>query len=372
MKAIGLMSGTSLDGIDAAVIESDGERIFRREGGLHLAYSPDFQERLRQVIALHAAPDWQSAVKQQSDWLAEIEQEIADIHAELVMRLCQQQGHGRVEVVGFHGQTVLHRPLRGTSNGVTRQIGNAERLARLIGIPVVHDFRSHDVSCGGEGAPLVPVYHQALARAAELPQPLVILNIGGVANITAISQGELIAFDTGPGVALIDEWVLRHTGQGFDTDGRLAAQGQVDWAAVARFGDHVYFAKPYPKSLDRNDFGQWVTEIMGGESHPANGAATLVAMTAAAVARSLALLPQKPQCLWVAGGGRHNLALLAELGRATGLVVRLVDDLGWDGDLLEAEAFGFLAIRHCQGLPLSFPNTTGVVEPCLGGRMVMA
>ena len=201
---------------------------------------------------------------------------------------------------------------------------------------------------------------------------MAIVNLGGVANITAISGESLIAFDTGPGVALLDDWLLRHTGQSFDQDGQLAASGRVNRSAVERFLSHDYFSQPYPKSLDRNDFRAWVAAIMTEEPPVLDGAATLTAMTAAGIARALSLLDQPPPELWLCGGGRHNRTLVTAIAAASGLEARPVDELGWDGDFLEAEAFGFLAIRHWLGLPLSFPTTTGVPRPCLGGKTALA
>ncbi|MCX8500945.1 MAG: anhydro-N-acetylmuramic acid kinase [Alphaproteobacteria bacterium] len=374
-RAIGMMSGTSLDGIDAAVIESDGVELFDRGPGLWQAYDPRLRQRLRQAIEIHTAPDWQAAAQKHHPFLLAVEQEIADAHAQVLTDLRAKIGDPRIDLVGFHGQTVLHRPNRGTGHGATRQIGDASRLAAAIKLPVVHDFRSQDVSLGGEGAPLVPVYHRALAKAAGLPrsgQTVAIINIGGVANLTAINGESLIAFDTGPGVALLDDWLLSHTGQSFDQDGQLAASGRVNRPAVERFLSHDYFSQPYPKSLDRNDFRAWVAAIMTLVPQVADGAATLTAMTAAGIARALSLLDPPPQELWLCGGGLHNRTLVTAITAACGLEARPVDALGWDGDFLEAEAFGFLAIRHWLGLPLSFPTTTGVPRPCLGGRIVPA
>ena len=371
--AIGMMSGTSLDGIDAAVIESDGESLFERGPGLYQPFSPELRQRLRQVIEIHAAADWQAAVQNHCDLIQAVELEIAEAHAEVILNLRSSLGARRIDMLGFHGQTVMHRPKRGTSHGITRQIGNAERLAERTALPVVYDFRSNDVSLGGEGAPLVPVYHRALALTAGLDREqhsVAIVNLGGVANITAIHGETLIAFDTGPGVALLDDWLLRHTGQSFDPAGQLAASGQVNHQAVARFLSHPYFSQPYPKSLDRNDFRNWVSEAMGETSDLANGAATLTAMTAAGIAQAVAQLQPPPETLWLCGGGRHNLTLVTAIAAACQIAVRTVDHLGWDGDFLEAEAFGFLAIRHWLDLPLSFPTTTGVSKPCPGGRLI--
>jgi anhydro-N-acetylmuramic acid kinase len=284
-----------------------------------------------------------------------------------------------VDLVGFHGQTVLHEPAAGR----TIQIGDPARLARRLGIAVVHDFRAADVAAGGQGAPLVPLYHAALAR--ELPhdvgRPLAVLNLGGVGNLTWIGAdpggGEdppLIAFDTGPGNALIDDWVRTRTGRPFDDDGRLAAGGRIDAARLAAWLGHPHFLAPPPKSLDRDAFAHVLADAQDLE--PADGAATLAALTAAAVAAALPLLPAPPRRWLIAGGGRRNPVLMRMLAArlsAPGapVVVEPVEAVGWRGDALEAEAFAFLAVRSVRRMPLSLPMTTGVPRPQPGGRLVL-
>ena len=267
-----------------------------------------------------------------------------------------------VGLLGFHGQTVLHEPEKGR----TWQIGDGGLLARLTGIDTVSDFRSADVANGGQGAPFVPLYHQALA--AALPErPLAVLNLGGVGNVTWVGTGpeDLVAFDTGPGNALVDDWALRHTGRPVDEDGRLARSGRVDGPALAALMQHPYFDRPAPKSLDRDAFD---AAPVAGLS-PADGAATLVAFTAAAVARSRDILPAAPRRWLVTGGGRRNPAVMAALAEALGQPVAPVESVGWDGDVLEAQAFAYLAVRSLAGLPLSLPTTTGVARPTCGGRL---
>jgi anhydro-N-acetylmuramic acid kinase len=263
-------------------------------------------------------------------------------------------------VVGFHGHTIWHRP----AEGRTWQIGDGALLARLSGVPVVYDFRSADVAAGGQGAPLVPLYHAA--RAAGLPKPLVILNLGGVANLTWIGEHDaLLAFDTGPGNALVDDWLLHTKGQKMDEGGRLAAAGKADEAALRVMLSHAYFAASPPKSLDRGDFTLAPVAALA----PADGAATLSEFTARAVKAGLAHLPAAPKSFLVAGGGRHNLTMMAALKRHLPAPVIAVEAAGWHGDALEAEAFAFLAVRALEGLPLSLPTTTGVPRPMPGGRI---
>ncbi len=352
--ALGLMSGTSLDGIDAALIQSDGVAVQETGAALTLPYGTELRERLRGLLGGEGSAAEEDAVARQ----------LTEAHAEAVRQLLAEAGRtpSSVDVVGFHGHTILHRP----KDGITRQIGDGAWLAGLTGIPVVNDFRSADVAAGGEGAPLVPLFHRALV--ADLELPLAVLNLGGVANVTWIGDDDdLLAFDTGPGNAPLDDWVRHHTGAAYDDGGKLAASGRVDAARLAALLDNAFFTRRPPKSLDRNHF---MTAAIAGLS-VADGAATLAAFTAAAVARAEEHLPAAPKRWLVAGGGRHNAALMAALRVALSAPVQTVDDLGWDGDALEAQAFGFLAVRSLRGLPLSLPRTTGVAIATTGGRLVL-
>ncbi len=278
----------------------------------------------------------------------------------------------RSGLVGFHGHTILHRP----AERRTWQIGDGALLAGLAQVDVVADFRSADVAAGGEGAPLAPLYHAALA--AQRAKPVAILNLGGVANVTWIGPrtnggdddgaDDILAFDTGPGNALIDDWVHRHTGGAADIDGALARAGAASAAYVAGFLAHPYFARKPPKSLDRDEFQGAIPEGLA----LADGAATLTEMTAASVAAATRHFPASPREWLVCGGGRHNPALMAALARNLGVRVRPVEAAGWDGDALEAQAFAYLAVRSVMGLPLSLPATTGAPHPVPGGRLFPA
>jgi anhydro-N-acetylmuramic acid kinase len=340
------MSGTSMDGIDVALVETDGRERVATGAALTLPYAADFRERLRQVLG-GVGP------------VAEVEEELTRLHARAVEEFLARHPCGPIDVVGFHGHTILHRP----AERRTWQLGDGALLARLLGIDVVGDFRSADVAAGGEGAPLAPLYHAALAAALE--KPVAILNIGGVANVTWIGgEGAVIAFDTGPGNALIDDWAHRHIGLAADIGGKLALAGHASAAHVARFLEHPYFSRLPPKSLDRDDFRDFSPEGLS----PEDGAATLTEMTAAAVAAALEHFPAAPREWLVCGGGRHNPALMAALARALAAPVRPVEAAGWDGDALEAQAFAYLAVRSALGLPLSLPSTTGAPHPMRGGR----
>jgi anhydro-N-acetylmuramic acid kinase len=346
-RVIGLMSGTSLDGIDVAFIETDGEDRVAGGPWLTRPYDPQLREALRAVLGGKGAT-------------AEVERRLTEAHAEAVKLLIARHALGAIDLLGFHGHTILHLPQQGR----TWQLGDAALLAQLTGIDVVGDFRSADVAAGGEGAPFAPLYHAALASALE--RPLAVLNIGGVANVTWIGEGEneILAFDTGPGNALIDDWALATTGQSADYDGALAAKGKVDPALLQRFLAHPYFARRPPKSLDRDEFAGFMPTGLS----PEDGAATLTAMTAAAVKRAAAHFPLPARRWLVTGGGRHNPTLMAMLAKALGAPVAPVEAVGWEGDALEAQAFAYLAIRSKKGLPLSVPGTTGVPAAVTGGR----
>jgi len=385
------MSGTSLDGVDAAWLDTDGESVTAFGPTLTIPYDDGLRRDLRTI--LDAAP----VLSQADPGLASAVARLTECHVRAVKALDRP-----ADLIGFHGQTILHQP----DQRRTWQVGDAALLARETGTPVAYDFRSADVAAGGEGAPFVPVYHAALAR--DLPRPLAVLNIGGVANVTWIgprgigprgidprgigprsigprgidprSNGpaaigtlvgggeELIAFDTGPGNGPLDDWVARHTGQPFDHGGALALSGHADSAVLGRLMAHPYFARPAPKSLDRLDFSRALAVSGLDALTAADGAATLVAFIAASVAASV--FPAPPRQWLVTGGGRHNPAIMAALRTTLGVAVEAVETVGWDGDALEAQCFGFLAARVARGLPLSFRGTTGVPMPMPGGRIV--
>lgn len=340
------MSGTSLDGIDVAIIETDGRDRVIPGPALTIPYPPHFREQLRSVRGGRGA-------------VAEVEAELTRLHAEAVEYFLSEHP-GAIDVVGFHGHTILHRP----GERRTWQIGDGAFLAQRLGTDVVADLRSADVAAGGQGAPLSPLFHAALA--AALPKPVAILNIGGVANVTWIGEAEeTLAFDTGPGNALIDDWVHRRTGAAADIDGALARSGRVSAAHVARFLENPFFDRRPPKSLDRDDFCDAVPVGLSSE----DGAATLTEMTASAISVAVRHFPAPPREWLVTGGGRHNPALMEALRRRLAAQVRPVEAVSWDGDALEAQAFAYLAVRSMGGLPLSLPSTTGVPHPTRGGRL---
>ncbi len=350
IRVIGLMSGTSLDGVDVAVLETDGVRIGAFGPRATLYYDEGLRADLRAV--LDAAP----GLAADDAWLAGIERRLTDYHAEA----CALVGGG-ADLVGFHGQTILHDPARGR----TWQIGDAKRLAHKVRLPVAYDFRSADVAGGGQGAPLVPLFHRALAEAVE--KPLLVVNIGGVANVTWLgAEDGLLACDTGPGNGPLDDYMMARTGRAFDEGGEYARAGRVDEARLAALMDHAFFRLPAPKSLDRLAFSGPVAGALEGLSVQ-DGAALLAAFTARAIAA--APLPAPPARVVVAGGGRHNAAIMVLLGQYFACPVDPVEALGWDGDALEAQCFAYLAARVVYGLPLSVPETTGVRQAMVGGRV---
>lgn len=359
LTALGLMSGTSLDGVDVALIETDGRVIKALGPSSYRPYTDAERTLLRRALseAVHLEDR-----DQRPGVLREAERAVTIAHAEAVAAFTAQNriAAPEIDIVGFHGQTVLHRP----EKKLTVQIGDGPALARAIHIPVVHDFRAADVAAGGQGAPFVPVYHRALAQSLERQGPIVVVNIGGVSNITYIDGNELIACDTGPGNALLDDFMFQTTGQSFDCEGRMAAQGIADAAWVARALELPFFAAPPPKSLDRNDFAA----LKLGRVAPADGAATLTAFTVAAITRIVPLLPKLPKSWIICGGGARNLTMMRMLREQLAPApVEAADALGWSSDAIEAQAFGFLAARGLKGLPLSYPATTGVPMPMTGG-----
>jgi len=360
--AIGLMSGTSQDGVDVALIDTDGERIAQFGATACRPYTKEERTLLRRATAAAASLTERTA---RPDVVAAAEQLVNDAHAEAVQTFLAANDlkPANLGAVGFHGQTLLHRPER----GLTVQIGDGKALAARLGIPVVYDFRAADVAAGGQGAPLAPIFHRALVRQLRAEPPVAVLNLGGVANVTFIDGDSLIACDTGPGNALLDDFLRLRTGRPLDTDGRAAAAGSVDEAAIERLLRHPFFAAPPPKSLDRNDFRGLLGDTLDGIGVE-DGAATLTALTAAAVARIVPHLPRAPATWIVAGGGARNPTLMRMLGeRLKPARIESAHEAGWSVDSLEAQAFAYLAVRSLRALPITFPETTGVAYPLTGG-----
>jgi len=346
--AIGLMSGTSMDGIDAAMIRTDGTRVLEFGPCLSESYESAFRQNFSQYLGQKSAPD-------------EVVREFTQRNIKAIEHLITQSGMDRADigVIGFHGQTLFHDP----DNRLTVQVGDGQLIADTVGINVVSDFRSNDVMSGGEGAPFAPAYHQALAH--DLEGPIVVLNLGGVGNVTYLDGDEILAFDTGPASAMIDDWVRRHADLEFDRDGVLARSGNIQGDIVGKWMVHPYFDRKPPKSLDRDAFDPSLVAGLSLE----DGAATLTAFTIQSLTRAQDHMPKAPMRWLVTGGGRHNGYMLECLATAAGCPVEPVEAVGWRGDELEAEAFAFLAVRSIKGMPLSYPGTTGVSKPLTGGRL---
>ncbi|WP_348536517.1 anhydro-N-acetylmuramic acid kinase [Labrys miyagiensis] len=359
LTALGLMSGTSMDGIDAALIETDGEGVVRMGASVELAYTEEERALLRQALA-DALP--MKKRTERPGVVGAAERLITRKHADIISDFLKEHDLSPedIDVVGFHGQTVLHRP----HERLTVQIGDGQALADSLGIPVVHDLRAADVAEGGQGAPLVPAYHQALVREAKLAGPVAVLNLGGVGNITYIAEGhDPVAFDTGPANALIDDLMLERSGVAMDQDARQALAGQVNQEMLVTLMTHPFFGEKPPKSLDRNAFSR---ETVAGLS-TRDAAATLAAFTARSAAAARRWLPREPRLWIVSGGGARNPAILKFLREETGATVRTADEFGWSASMMEAQAFAYLAVRSLKGLPLTFPSSTGVPRALTGG-----
>lgn len=358
--AIGLMSGTSLDAVDAALIETDGLDYVRPLAFLTQPYEDAVRTQIR---AAYGHSDRTAQAVLAAEALSTQE------HIKAIKALLAQTGRmaDSIDVIGYHGQTIYHAP----HDGITVQIGDGAEMARASGIAIVNDFRSADVAAGGEGAPLAPLYHRARLCAADIELPAVILNIGGVGNVTYIDddEGRIVAFDTGPGNALMDDWMQSRTGARYDEDGKMALAGTPIESLLDEWLQHAYFTRKPPKSLDRD---QWDIAALGqvskemGAISTEDGAATLLELSARTIIQSQDFMPDTPKGWYACGGGRHNKALMARLSRDLA-GVQTVEALGWDGDATEAECFAYLAVRSLKGLPISVPGTTGVPQPMTGG-----
>lgn len=342
IKAIGLMSGTSLDGIDAAIITTDGHSISEFGKFVTIPYTEEFRTRLRK--ALDEAKSWKTGMNHEILSDRELEHDLTVLHAEAVKQLGE-----KADIIGFHGQTLIHKP----HDGYTWQMGDGQLLARITGIDVINDFRMADVRAGGQGAPLVPIFHKAITE--NLPKPIAIVNIGGVANITWVSEdGSLLAFDTGPGNAMINDIMKRHFGKDYDDGGQVAARGEVDEDILAAYLDDEYFRIKPPKSLDRNHFN---LDLVNGLK-PEDAVATLTAFTALSIMMSNSYFDKPVPKFYITGGGRLNKRIMQTLGDRA----EPIEEIKHNGDAFEAQAFAYLAVRVKYNLPISFPSTTGCVK----------
>jgi len=354
------MSGTSLDGIDAALIKTDGVSIQQFGPGITIEYDKDFRKKLFDSLQNPLGSDHSA-----------LSEEVTLSHVKAVKQLLEGTKI-KPELIGFHGQTIFHRPKSDNLPAQTKQIGNGQMLADLLSLPVIYDFRQNDIANGGEGAPLVPIFHRALVGCSALMQnlarPVVFLNIGGVSNITIITGDKIYAGDAGPGGALIDDWMKARTKHQYDHDGGLARGGIIHHDLLEKWLGDPFFKKPLPKSLDRIAFKSCLEDCAG--LSPADGAATLTAFTARAILLTIKSannqIGEDCQTVILTGGNRRNGYLKQLLSEVN---VYNVEDFGWNGDLLEAQAFAFLAKRSLHGLNLSMPTTTGVAKEVSGGKL---
>ena len=365
--AVGLMTGTVLDGnIDVAILRTDGESIAEFGPYTLAPYPQSIRDTLEKTLA--TARTWNFEGPDPAIF-REAEEALTHAQSMAVKELVESKGMrlSDIGVIGFHGQSVLHRAPQPDRLGATRQLGDGALMHKLLGVPVAYDFRSTDVAAGGQGAPLAAIYHQALLRRIGATDgKTAVLNLGGVANITWWDgKDTLIAFDAGPANAPINDFI-KGLGLGeMDRNGVLAAKGEVDEARLRELLKHPYLSAAYPKSLDRFDFSSMMADGLG----PADGAATLTAFTTSAVGKALDLLPVRPNRLIVCGGGRHNPTIMAMLNMRAQVEAVPAEAVGWRGDAIEAECFAFLAVRVVRGLPISFPTTTGAPRPLQGGRL---
>lgn len=366
--ALGLMSGTSLDGVDAAFIETDGERIIRFGPRRLMPYKIPDKRALDS--ATQAALRWQFKGAPPNSF-SNVEAIIHRTHLDAVNALCEQAPDWaeRLDIIGFHGQTVLHHPAIEGKKGRTLQLGDGQKLANSTGVPVAYNFRQADIDAGGQGAPLAPIYHKALAEFSQVDGPVAILNLGGVGNVTLIDGERLSASDTGPANGPLDQWIASQGRGDYDKGGQISLKGNPDFKRINQWLKRSFFIRSVPRSADRYDFD--VLSDLEGVS-PEDGAATLAAFTALSTALTLSKMFEisniaSLKSAIICGGGRHNKAMMWMLAEHLGTCVKTAEDMGWDSDAIEAQAFGYLAVRTLKQRPISFPLTTGVARPMTGG-----
>ncbi|MAR49704.1 MAG: anhydro-N-acetylmuramic acid kinase [Rhodobacteraceae bacterium] len=360
----GLMSGTSLDGtIDVALIKTDGNIVEKFSSASSFSYDQKTVKKIRECIITAREWDFKGV---EPEIFKTTEEVITIAQAEAMQSFIKLADlDGSLDLIGFHGQTILHKPPLDLKSGSTRQLGNGPLMAEILKVPVVYDFRTADMKVGGQGAPLCPPYHRALLKRLKNPTEVAVLNLGGIGNITWADNDDLIAFDTGPANAPINDYVHSLNLGNMDKDGLLASRGVTDETVLANIMSDPYFSKTYPKSLDRHDFLINIVAELSVE----DAIATLTSLCGATVSKALDLLPRRPKEIIVCGGGRHNPMIIKEIRERAQIKVYLAEDFGWRGDSIEAECFGFLAVRSFGGLPISFPKTTGVPVEMCGGTL---
>lgn len=357
LKALGLMSGTALTGVDVALVETDGLDIYDISFNETIPYDEGLKDKLSSIIGLN--PDNEKDLPA----IKEVDIELTKFHADIVNEYIKDR-EVAVDVIGFHGHTILQDP----EQRISYQSGDGSLMHELTKIPVVNKFHRADIFAGGQGAPIYPVYHEALC--AKIEKPVAVLNMGGKSSITLLGRnGEMMAFDIGPGNAAINSWTLRKGGQEMDFNGKLAATGIVNEKIVASLMRHKYFAKYPPKSLDVSIFNEKLEHLSG--SNLEDGAATVTAFVAEAVSYSISLyLPEQPKQLILCGGGAKNPTLRRFIRqRLDGIEVISGEDYGWGVTSIEAQAVAYLAVRRLYNMPSTFPTTTGAAAPVIIGEL---
>ena len=357
LYSLGLMSGTSLDGIDASIIKSNGEQFVEIVDDIYLEYDDQLKSKLKKTIDMCLS---QSEFKKLSKNVNEIEKEITFCHAKVCKLILEKNKNINIDLVGFHGQTVLHKP----QEGYSIQIGDSQLLSKLINKTVVSNFRKNDISNGGQGAPLAPLYHRVILSKIKSKLPSVIVNIGGISNITYVdNKNRVISFDTGPGNYLIDKWVKTNSKMEFDDGGLLAKSGQSNENILKKFINNPYYKKNYPKSLDVKDFNLSDLNKIGLE----DGCATLSMLTAMSICMAIRSFDEDPNTILFSGGGRKNKFIIDNIKKIIKKQIYLIDEFNFNGDFIESQAFAYLAIRSYLKKFITLPTTTGVKNPCLGG-----
>ena len=355
--ALGLMSGTSLDGIDASIIKSDGEDILEIIDNKYLKYNADFKLRLSNFIT---NTNDKTNIERNINIYKSLERELTIYHSQISQKIIREN-NCKIQLIGFHGQTVIHKP----TDGYTIQMGDANLLSQVLQKKVIHNFRANDIKNGGEGAPLSPVYHKTLSKKIKLKNPHLILNIGGISNYTYIDKDKLFAKDIGPGNVLIDEYLKKTKGMDFYKNGEIALSGNINHDIINQFYEHEFYNTKDKHSYDRKEFD--FSFVRGLEFEDA--IATLTYFTALIISKNIQKRIRDEVDIILCGGGRKNLTLVKHLKKLLNSKIKLIDEFNIDGDFIESQAFAYLSIRSYLKMPISYPSTTNVNAPVTGGEI---
>ena len=355
--ALGLMSGTSMDGIDASIIKSDGEDNLEIVNNEYFEYPNDFKKKLSLFIKNTHDNKY---INENIGIYKSLEREITLYHSHISKNIIQKN-HSKIQLVGFHGQTIIHRP----KDGYSIQMGDAGLLSQLLKLKVIYNFRENDIKNGGEGAPLTPIYHKLLSKKFNLSNPTLILNIGGISNYTYLFKNEIRSKDIGPGNVLIDEYLKKIKGINYDDSGIIASSGSINYDVINQFYEHEFYNTKDRHSYDRNEFDFSFVKGLGFE----DAVATLTYFTAFIISENIKKSYDKKIDLILCGGGRKNLTLVEHLKKLLKFNIKTIDQFNLDGDFIESQAFAYLSIRSYLKKPLSYPSTTNVITPVTGGEI---